>query len=143
MRQDIRERLIQVAKAKRLITYKELGEEFNIPAWWRQLGRILGDICRYELANKRPYISGIVVRQDTRRPGPGFFKFPDMDRSRPWEFYRDEVWDYWSKSQMCGAETKKGCERPEKLKGEPEECSPEQIEECHGEAIEHPCVKKE
>jgi len=42
---------------------------------------------------------------------------------------------------MCKAETKKGCEHPEKLKGKPEECSPEQIRECHGEVVEHPCVK--
>ena len=42
---------------------------------------------------------------------------------------------------MCKAETKKDCEHPEKPKGKPEECSPEQIRECHGEVVEHPCVK--
>jgi hypothetical protein len=31
------------------------------------------------------------------------------------------------------------CEKPEKLKGKPEECTPEQIEECHGEVQDHPC----
>jgi ArsR family transcriptional regulator len=31
------------------------------------------------------------------------------------------------------------CERPEKLKGKPEECTPDQIRECHGEVKEHPC----
>jgi hypothetical protein len=44
---------------------------------------------------------------------------------------------------MCKPESKKGCEHPEKLKGKPEECSPEQIKECHGEVVEHPCVKQE
>ena len=34
------------------------------------------------------------------------------------------------------------CERPEKLKGKPEECTPEQIKECHGEVKEHPCEDK-
>ena len=38
--------------------------------------------------------------------------------------------------------SKKGCEHPEKLKGKPEECSPEQIRECHGEVVEHPCVNE-
>jgi len=42
---------------------------------------------------------------------------------------------------MCKAESKKVCEHPEKLKGKPEECSPEQIKECHGQDVEHPCVK--
>ncbi len=40
------------------------------------------------------------------------------------------------------AEEKIGCQKPEKLKGKPEECSPEQIKECHGDDPEHPCVKK-
>jgi ArsR family transcriptional regulator len=31
------------------------------------------------------------------------------------------------------------CEHPEKLKGKPEECSEEQIKECHGDVKEHPC----
>jgi hypothetical protein len=38
--------------------------------------------------------------------------------------------------EMC----KSCCEHPEKLKGKPEECTPGQIKECHGEAKEHPCV---
>jgi ArsR family transcriptional regulator len=31
------------------------------------------------------------------------------------------------------------CERTEKLKGKPEECTPEQIMECHGDVKKHPC----
>ncbi len=37
-------------------------------------------------------------------------------------------------------EGKKGCQKPEELKGKPEECSPEQIEKCHGDVEQHPCV---
>ena len=33
------------------------------------------------------------------------------------------------------------CEKPEKLKGKPGECSPEQIKECHGQVKKHPCTK--
>ena len=32
------------------------------------------------------------------------------------------------------------CQHPEKLKGKPGECTPEQIKECHGETKEHPCT---
>jgi hypothetical protein len=42
---------------------------------------------------------------------------------------------------MCKAEFEKVCEHPEKLKGKPEECSPEQMKECHGEDSKHPCVE--
>lgn len=40
---------------------------------------------------------------------------------------------------MC--EKKEGCQKPEELKGDPKECSPEQIGKCHGDVEEHPCAK--
>jgi ArsR family transcriptional regulator len=39
---------------------------------------------------------------------------------------------------MCTCKTE--CQKPEELKGKPEECSPEQIKKCHGEVPEHPCI---
>ncbi len=43
---------------------------------------------------------------------------------------------------MCGTNSKAECDHPDKLKGTPAECSPEQIRECHGEAGEHLCVEQ-
>jgi ArsR family transcriptional regulator, arsenate/arsenite/antimonite-responsive transcriptional repressor len=40
--------------------------------------------------------------------------------------------------KMCDCK----CEHPEKLKGKPEECTLEQIKECHGDQ-EHPCCGDE
>jgi len=37
--------------------------------------------------------------------------------------------------QMC----KNCCQQPDKLKTKPEECTPEQIRECHGDDQSHPC----
>ena len=34
-----------------------------------------------------------------------------------------------------------GCRKPKSLKGDPEECTPEQVKKCHGNAKGHPCVK--
>jgi len=34
------------------------------------------------------------------------------------------------------------CREPDRLKGKPEECTPEQIRECHGDEKDHPCVFK-
>jgi len=42
---------------------------------------------------------------------------------------------------MC--DPKKQCEKSENLKTKPEECTPEQIKECHGEAKGHPCVDEQ
>lgn len=41
---------------------------------------------------------------------------------------------------MCLKE--KSCEKPENLKGKPEECSPGQVRKCHGPKGEHPCAPK-
>jgi ArsR family transcriptional regulator len=38
-------------------------------------------------------------------------------------------------AKMCDCK----CQYPEKLKGKPEECTLEQIKECHGDSEEHPC----
>lgn len=42
---------------------------------------------------------------------------------------------------MCCNEEQKNCRKPENLTGKPEDCSPEQIRECHGEQENHPCVE--
>ncbi|MFH0788324.1 MAG: metalloregulator ArsR/SmtB family transcription factor [Pseudomonadota bacterium] len=34
------------------------------------------------------------------------------------------------------------CQQPEKIKGTPEECTPEQIRECHGDTEKHPCTEE-
>ena len=34
------------------------------------------------------------------------------------------------------------CQQPIKLKDKPENCSPEQIRECHGDVKEHPCTNE-
>ena len=42
---------------------------------------------------------------------------------------------------MC-CNDKPKCEHPEKLKGKPGECCPEQKKECHGDEKKHPCQEK-
>lgn len=41
---------------------------------------------------------------------------------------------------MCDPKKTKGCLKPENLKGKPEDCTPEQIQKCHGDAKGHECV---
>lgn len=42
---------------------------------------------------------------------------------------------------MCGERGR--CQRPDRLKGGPEDCSPEQIRECHGGEGRHDCCDRE
>jgi len=45
---------------------------------------------------------------------------------------------------MCCCKKKdQGCRNPENLKGKPEDCTPEQIRKCHGDARDHPCTAKQ
>jgi len=45
---------------------------------------------------------------------------------------------------VCKKINKKVCKYPERLKDKPEECTSEQIEECHGDTVieRHPCILK-
>ena len=43
---------------------------------------------------------------------------------------------------MCD-EKKEGCQKPENLKGKPQDCTPEQIKKCHGDVKKHPCCEDE
>jgi hypothetical protein len=45
-------------------------------------------------------------------------------------------------TEMRESKSTKVCKHPEKLKGKPGECSREQVKECHGQVVEHPCVRK-
>jgi hypothetical protein len=59
-----------------------------------------------------------------------------------WDYSEDSVGLMQEVTGMDRPKNKKGCAHPERLKGKPGECSPEQIKECHGQVKEHPCVKK-
>ena len=39
---------------------------------------------------------------------------------------------------MCKPKTT--CQKPEQLKGAPQACTPQQIQQCHGSEKDHPCV---
>ena len=43
---------------------------------------------------------------------------------------------------MCQSEKHNACKQPERLRGKPGECSPEQIQECHGHDKEHTCCQE-
>jgi hypothetical protein len=94
MREDIRGRLIEVARHRGLIAYGELMRDFGI-ARGRQIGEILGEISEYEHDHSRPFLSAIVVNKGTLRPSGGFWGVRGVSRDIPWERYRDEVHEYW------------------------------------------------
>ena len=125
MRNDVRDKLINVARNGNTINYKELMKEFGIPRGNPKpgigIGHVVGIISDYEFAKHRPRLSAIVVRKYSEcticpkgNPGLGFFSLDgipselklnenEYKKPRPLsnkekEFVRDEqikVWEYW------------------------------------------------
>jgi len=124
MRQDVRKKLIEVARRGETITYGELMKEFGIPRGHPKpgigIGYVVGEISNYEYSQGRPLLSAIVVRADSRtgicplgHPGGGFFGLDGIpvhlerspgvysnptlsaDEQRFVKEEQERVWDYW------------------------------------------------
>lgn len=124
MRQDVRKKLIEVAKKRETITYGELMKEFGIPRGHPKpgigIGCVVGEISDYEYSNGRPLLSAIVVRANSGtgicplgHPGGGFFGLDGIPvhLERPASVYsnptlttdeqefvkeaQERVWGYW------------------------------------------------
>lgn len=48
-----------------------------------------------------------------------------------------------TRKEMFMCDCKNGCQKPENLKTQPEECSPGQIKKCHGDDKNHPCAPED
>lgn len=97
VREDIRKRLIDTARKGEVIFYRELGIGRGQAA-----GRILGDICENESAQRRPLLSAIVVNKATGMPSEGFWGLSSIpqnltDKQRPvfWAKELLKVINYW------------------------------------------------
>jgi hypothetical protein len=67
-KEDIRARLIDLARNRRTIFYSDLGSEVGIPARgpWKP---ILDEIAREETLNGRPDLTFLVINKQTGLPG--------------------------------------------------------------------------
>lgn len=71
----IRAELIKLAKAGETTTYEALQAELGGPGRGF-IGQVLSEICIDEHMAGRPLLTAIVVRKQTRDPGPGFWALP-------------------------------------------------------------------
>jgi len=112
MREDvletIRRELVKVAQRKQTITYGILASKTGLdinPGWHLFIGEYLDEINTKETSKGRPMLTAVVVSEETREPGNGFYKCA-LDSCEMWDgkgdpktFWRKElerVWDYWS-----------------------------------------------
>ena len=84
MHEAIYEKLKEVARSQKLISYTELNEELNLglnfenPSDRNLIGGWLGEISEFEVSQGRPMLSAIVVHkegQSYKDPGGGFYKW--------------------------------------------------------------------
>lgn len=71
----IREKLIEAASEGKKVYYSDLIE--GDASLVRSLGAILENITRYDIENKQPILTSIVVAKSTGLPNEGFFEMCD------------------------------------------------------------------
>lgn len=103
----IRARLIAAARRRETVYYKDLakatGREMKGPNWAVHIGRILGRVSSEEAHAGRPLLSVIVVSQDTKLPGGGFYNLGKelglLESGETEEHFinrqAERVYDYW------------------------------------------------
>jgi len=76
------ERLVDVARARRTMTYSEAAEIVGLtmrnPHHRRLLGQCLGAISEYEADHARPMLSAVVVHKGERNTGSGFYQLGEQ-----------------------------------------------------------------
>ncbi|HEX3149658.1 MAG TPA: hypothetical protein VHR66_16400 [Gemmataceae bacterium] len=100
------DRLIQAAKARKTITYGELGQAADLSLdtddAMKSLGFWLDEIADAEVAAGRPLLPIVVVRGDSNMPGGGLFKYAKRKKLQKGDdltFFATElkrVYDHWA-----------------------------------------------
>jgi hypothetical protein len=103
MHEVIYEKLQEVAQAKSITNYTEIGSLVGLEPHNPILWEMLDDINRYEHQERHPMLSAVVIVQAENKPGEGFFKlarelglFLGSDELAFWVKELNRVWDYWS-----------------------------------------------
>jgi len=116
---EVREFLISVAKEKRVVPYSELAQKFNLDikdkhqAWIGTIEEWMIKINDYELENKRPMLSAIIVLKKNPHDinsmwgcGQGFYGYARehglLEKGQdPQVFHAKElgkIFEYWDKN---------------------------------------------
>lgn len=114
MKQDLYEKLKEVARSGSVITYSEVaplvGVDIRTSQGRREIGRLMAEVCAHEVGHGRPMLGSVVVRKDTGMPGDGYFKGacrlgqfdPDgqKDKRAFWAEELERVYSCWLKDLL-------------------------------------------
>jgi len=99
MNELVRAKLIEIArKPSGIITYQELSDQCKLGLVMSEsefaraeMGRILGEISRFEHLNGRPLLSCLVVTKGDLYQGDGFYKLCEELGMGSWKKLRDDI----------------------------------------------------
>ena len=98
MNENVRQKLIELARKERTIGYQELSDACRLNLDMREsefdraeIGRILGEISRFEHKHKRPLISSLVIGKGDHYQGDGFFKLAEELGFGNWKKLQSDV----------------------------------------------------
>lgn len=104
--QNVYDKLVQVAKARKTVGYIELGRLADLSleehTGVKDLGAVLDAIADQELAAGRPLLPVVVVSERTGAPGAGLHRYAKrrgLQKTDDITFFASElkrVYDYWS-----------------------------------------------
>ena len=106
-RQVIYEMLCDVAKAREVIYYSDIGAlvRWNMasPGDRKRLADLLGEISSDEVSSGRPMLSALVVSKEFGVPLEGFFelakslgRYDGVDGDKFWAVERDKAYEEWT-----------------------------------------------
>jgi len=115
MNEVVLNKLIELAKKKRTITYQELSDQCNLGLVMTdsefvraEIGRILGEISRHEHLAKRPLLRSLVIAKYSSEQGDGFYKLCEELGYGSWRKLKKDItfdsmqmnrcFDYWGKN---------------------------------------------
>jgi hypothetical protein len=106
------DKLVEVAKARRTITFRELGQiadmRFDSEDDTKMLGLVLDNIGDQEIAAGRPLLPVVVVSESNNMPGAGLFKYARRKKLLKGDdltFFATElrrVYDFWARPDAPG-----------------------------------------
>lgn len=116
MNKTVRKYLIECARKKRTCFYQQLSDDCKLGLVMHEseyaraeIGRILGDISRYEHEQGRPLLSSLVISKGDSYQGDGFYKMAEELGFGNWKKLKadisfeigqmNECYEFWGREE--------------------------------------------
>lgn len=98
MNEQVRTKLIELARKKRTITYQELSDACKLGLVMAdsefaraEIGRILGEVSAFEFHAQRPLLSALVISKGKGEQGDGFYRLCEELGYGSWKKLKNNI----------------------------------------------------